>query len=173
MNPAKNCIITGRCNTLSNSPVSRRNVPLNQRYMMRPGNRIYITVNFKIPVFSWQRSCRDTSNYFLFFLTIDFQVCYGDNFKAMMLSKFQQFRGPHHSSVLSHNLTAQAALFHPCKPCNIHRSLCVSGSYKNAALSCTEREHVSRSAEISRLHIRIYTFHGSYRAFKGGYSGRG
>ncbi len=102
---------------------------------------------------------------FLFHKALLFQSAANDLFdgnhsKPVLPGKPKKFRGTHHGTIFSHDLTAETAFFQPRQFHEIHRRFCVSRPFEDAALSRLQRKHMPWSPEIL---WSCSLFHGFYR----------
>ena len=119
--------------------------------MMLARHLIYITVRTERAVFRRQFGTRHLFYELLCAATILYERLDGDANDIVLLRQFQQFRGTHHSTVLTHNLTTEASLCEAGKTTQVHCRLCMSGTDEDTALTRLQREHVSRTTEVYRL----------------------
>ena len=77
----------------------------------------------------------------------------------MLFCHPEQFGSAHHCAVLPHNLTAESAFLQSRQTAEINRSLCVSVPLENSVFLCQKGEHVTGTAKILRLCLRINATH--------------
>ena len=127
--------------------------------MVLAGNIVHIAVDLKVSVLG--RHVRAGLLHHMFFMdtAVILQLLDRDEFQSVLLRQLPQVCGPHHGSVLFHDLTAHAAFGQSRQTHEIHRRLRVPVSHKDAAAPCNQRKHMARSSEILRFRRRIHALH--------------
>ena len=82
----------------------------------------------------------------------------GYHLQSPLLRLFQQLDGAHHSAVIPHDLTAQAALGQSGQAAQIHRGLGVAVPNQHPAPPGHQRKYVAGTAQILRTGGGIGTF---------------
>ena len=83
-------------------------LPLDKREVFEPAQRIEKAVNLKVTEGAREGGARNFFERVVIALAVANQVLDADDAKAFALGKGQQFFGPHHLTVLAHNLAAEA-----------------------------------------------------------------
>ena len=111
---------------------------------------------------------------FIYQLVMNFSVILeslnGDELHAPFHSLFLQLGRAHHSSVITHYLTAQTTFFKPCKAHKINSCFGVPFTFENAVSFGSQRKHMTWAAEILRLCVIINAHTGGESTFSGGNS---
>ena len=85
-------------------------VSLDKSYMVLSVKLVHIAKRTKFSVFGWKFRICNKFYKIVMALAIFFQRLYSNEFQSPFLSLFLKFLCSHHSSVISHDLTAESAL---------------------------------------------------------------
>ena len=141
----------------------RRNIAFHQGHMMLSVYPVHIPQHTECAVSCRQRHvCHPFHPLFRMHPVSD-DALHSDDLKPVDAGELKEPRGPHHSAVIIHYLTAQAALpqagyFH-----KVHCSLGVPFTLEHASGPCLKREHMPRPPEVLRPGVRAGAFHRSHR----------
>ena len=149
------------------------NIAHGQGNMMLAGQLIDKAVNLKMSVFG-RHICAGNfldQGFFLVAHAVSNQVSNGNHDQTMLLGKLDQLSGTHHGAILTHDLTAQANRGKTCQTAQVNGSFGMARTDEHAAFTGTQREHMSRTAEVRGLCLRIDRHHSSQRALYRGNTG--
>ena len=143
------------------------NITHGQGNMMLAGQLIDKAVNLKMSVFGGHICAGNFlhQGFFLVAHAVSDQVRNGNHDQIMLLGKLDQLGGTHHGAILPHNLTAQTNRCQTCQTAQVNGSFGMSRTDEYTAFTGAQGEHMSRTAEIRGLCLRIHRHHGSQRAF--------
>ena len=120
---------------------------------------IHVTKYSKIAIFSWKLGICCLAYMLFMYSAIVLQIMNCYIFQIKFISKLPYSVGFHHVAVIFHNFTAHTTFLKSCKSHKINCCFSMTISYKNSALSCNQRKHMTRSSEILWFRIIISTFH--------------
>ena len=130
-----------------------------ESHMVFPGNIVHIAVDLKMSVLGGHVRAGFLNHMFLMDAAVILQFLNSDEFEAVFFRQFPEICGPHHGSVVLHDLAAHAALGEPRQTHEVHCRLGVSVSHEHSAPSCHKWEYMARSSEILGFCRRIHAFH--------------
>ena len=87
--------------------------------------------------------------------SVFYQILDGDNLQAKSLSHLLQLRHTGHGAVVVDDFNESAGRGQASQPCQVHRSLGVSGTHQHTAVASTQRVDVTRTAQVVRSDIGI------------------
>ena len=141
-------------------------VPFYKGNVMFSIDFVDITISLENPVFSRHFSLSHSFHQDLCPTTVSDQVGHSNHLQTMPYGKFFQFGCPHHGTVFPHNFTTQAAFFEPGNTHQVDGGFGMSHTFEYPASFRLQRKHMSRTPEIGRFGIVLYTLHGRHRAFQ-------
>ena len=133
-------------------------ITLDNRHMAQIIEVIFISNNTEVAVLRRQRSLCSTMHHLLMRLAVSHKVSHRDEHQLMLLGKLNQLRRACHMAVIAHNLAADTNRTQACQLAQIHSGFGMTGAHQHAALTRTQRKHMTGTTEIARLHALLSTF---------------